>query len=113
MVAVLQALTEAELYGYCRSQAVDLGPVMLAAQFWVTDEGGAYLYIARALMFEGSVLAYNPAKNKAEWVPVCGLTNDLTWAEERSAVTLENYVLCIPEEAARIARLGLPNSELA
>ena len=38
--AILQALTEAELYGYCRSQAVDLSPVMLAAQFWVTDEGG-------------------------------------------------------------------------
>ena len=57
-------------------------------------------------MFEGSVLAYNPAKDEAEWVPACGLANDITWAEERSAVALENYVLCIPEEAAWIARLG-------
>ena len=80
--------------------------MMPAAQFWVMDEGGAYLCIVRALVFEGSVLAYNPAKNKAEWVPVCGLTNDLTWAEERSAMALANYVLRIPVEVAQIARLG-------
>ena len=66
VAAIPQALTEAELYGYCCGQAVDLGPVMPAAQFWVTDEGGAYLCIVRALVFEGSVLAYNPAKNEAE-----------------------------------------------
>ena len=40
-VAILWALTEAELYGYCHGQAVDLGPMMLVAQFWVTEEGGA------------------------------------------------------------------------
>ena len=105
-MAIPQALTEAELYGYCHSQAVDLGPVMPAAQFRVMDEAGAYLCIARALVFEGSVLAYNPAKNEAEWVSAHGLTNDLTWAEERSAVALANYVLRIPEEVAQIARLG-------
>ena len=80
--------------------------MMLAAQFRVMDEGGGYLCIVRALVFEGSILAYNPAKNEAEWVPACGLTNDLTWAEERSNVALENYVLCIPEEVAQIMRLG-------
>ena len=62
--------------------------------------------MARALVFEGSVLPYNPAKNEAEWVPACGLTNDLTWAEERFAIALANYVLRIPEEVAQIARLG-------
>ena len=61
----------------------------------------------RALVFEGSVLAYNPAKNEAEWVPARGLTKDLTWAEERSAIALANYVPHIPEEAAWIARLGV------
>ena len=100
------ALMEAELYGYCHGQVVDLGPVMPAAQFWVTDEEGAYLCIARALVFKGSVLVYNPAMNKVEWIPVCSLTNDLTWAKERSAVALVNYVPCIPVEAAQITRLG-------
>ena len=99
-VAIPQALTEAELYVYCCDQAVDLGPVMPVAQFRVTDEAGAYLCIARALLFEGSVLAYNPAKNKAEWVPACGLANDLTWAKEMFAIVLANYVLRIPEEVA-------------
>ena len=100
------ALTEAELYGYCCGQVVDLSLMMPVAQFWVMDEGGAYLCIVRALVFEGSVLAYNPAMNEAEWVPVCGLAYDLTWAKERSNVALANYVPHIPVEVARIARLG-------
>ena len=104
--AVQWALTEAELYGYCHGQVVDLGAVMPAAQFRVTDKAGTYLCVVRALVFEGSILAYNPAKNEAEWVPACGLANDLTWAEERSAVALANYVPCISDEVARIARLG-------
>ena len=104
--AVPQALTEAELYGYCRGQVVDLGPMMPATQFQVTEEGGAYLCVARGLVFKGSVLAYNPAMNEVEWIPVHGLANDLTWAEERSAMALANYVPHTPVEAAQIAWPG-------
>ena len=106
MVAILCALTKAKLYGYCQGQAVDLGPMMPAAQFWVTEEGGTYLCTVRALIFEGSILTYNPTLNKAEWVPVCGLANDLSWAEERSAMALANYVPCTSVEVAWITRLG-------
>ena len=56
MAAIPHALTEAKSYGYCWGQALDLGPMMLAAQFWVTEEGCT----ARVLVFEGSILAYNP-----------------------------------------------------
>ena len=105
-VAVPRALTEAELYGYCHGQVVDLSPVMLVTQFWVAEEGVAYLCVARGLVFQGSVLAYNPTMNKAEWIPVRGLTNDLTWAKERSAVALVNYVPHAPAEVAWIAKLG-------
>ena len=80
MVAIPHALTEAELYGYCQGQAVDIGPVMPVAQFWVMEEGGAYLCTVRTLVFEGSILAYNPTMNEAEWVPMHGLANDLSWA---------------------------------
>ena len=104
-VAILRALTEAELYSYCHGQAVDLRTVMPVAQFRVTHKAGTYLCVARTLVLEGSILAYNPAKNKAEWVPEHGLTNDLTWAEERSAVALANYVPRIPDEVAQITRL--------
>ena len=106
MAVIPHALTEAKSYGYCQGQVVDLGPVMPVAQFWVTEERGAYLCITRALVLEGSILTYNPALNEAEWVPVCSLANDLSWAEERSAVALANYVPCAPVEVARIARLG-------
>ena len=47
----------------------DLGPIMPATQFRVTDKVGTYLCVVRALVFEGSILAYNPTRNKAEWVP--------------------------------------------
>ena len=72
----------------------------------MTDEAGTYLCVVWALVFEGSVLAYNTTRDEAEWVPVCGLTNDLTWAEERSAVALANYVPRVSQEVARITRLG-------
>ena len=79
--------------------------MMPAAQIHVTGERGTYLSTARALVFEGSILMYNPALNEAKWVPTCELANDLSWAEERSVVALANYVLCALEEAERIARL--------
>ena len=104
--AVPRAFTEAEQYGYHCGQAIDLGPVMPAAQLRVTDKARTYLCVARALVFKGSVLAYNPARDEAEWVPVCGLAYDLTWAEERSTVALANYVPHVSQEAAWIARLG-------
>ena len=47
-------LTEAELYGYCGGQVVDLGHLILAAQFWVTEEGGAYLCTVRGCFREVS-----------------------------------------------------------
>ena len=49
---------------------------------------------------------YNPTLNEAEWVPACSLANDLSWAKERSAVALANYVPCTSVEVAWITRLG-------
>ena len=80
---------------------LDLGPIMPATQFRVTDEAGTCLCAARALIFEGSILAYNPARDKAEWVPAHGIANDLSWVEEKSAVALANYVQCASQEGAR------------
>ena len=105
-VVIPCVLTEAKSYGYCLGQAVDLGPVMPAAQFQVMEEGGAYLCTVRALVFEGSILTYNPTLNEAEWVPACSLANDLSWTEERSAVALANYVPHAPAETAQITKLG-------
>ena len=105
-VAMPRAPKEVEQYGYHHGQALDLGPIMPVTQFRVTDEVGTYLCVVRALVFEGSNLAYNPARDEAEWVPMCGLTNDVTWAEGKSAVALANYVPCVSQEMACIAGLG-------
>ena len=58
----------------------------------------------------GSILAYNPTRDEAEWVPVHGLTNELTWVEERSTMALVNYVLHVSQEAVQIVRLGPTDS---
>ena len=42
--------------------------------------------------------------NEAEWIPVRGLANDLSWGKERSMVVLANYVLHAQKEGKRIAR---------
>ena len=83
-----------------------MGPVMPAAQFWVTDKAGNYLCMARELAFEGSILANNLTHNEVEWVLAWGLANDLTPGEERSATALTNYVLQVTREVIQIARLG-------
>ena len=104
--AMPRAAMEVEQYGYRCGQVIDLGPIMLATQFRVTDEAGTYLCVEQALVVEGSILAYNPTRDEVEWVPACGITNNLSWVEEKSAVALANYVPCISQEGARIARLG-------
>ena len=100
------ATTKVEQYGYHCGNTVDLSPVMPAMEFRVTNKEGTYLCVARALVFKGSILAYNPTRDEVEWVLTCGVTNDLSWAEERSVVVLVNFVPHIPQEADCIAELG-------
>ena len=64
--AILRVPTKAKSYSYCQGQVVDLSPVMPAAQFHVTDKRGTYLYTVRALVFEGSIVIYNPTLNEAK-----------------------------------------------
>ena len=96
---------EVEQYSYCHGNAVDLSPVMPVMEFRVTDEEGAYLCVAQALIFEGSVLVNNPTRDEVEWVPTHGVANDLSWVEERTVVVLANFVPGIPQEVDRIAEL--------
>ena len=50
------------------------------------------------LVFKGSILAYNPMLNEAEWIPVRGLANDLSWGGEKPVVALANYVPHVQKE---------------
>ena len=105
-VAMPWATMEVEQYGYHCGHTVDLGPIMPVTQFKVTDEVGTYLCTVRALVFEESILAYNPTRDEVEWVPTCGIVNGLSWVEEKSVVVLVNYVPHIFQEVACIAGLG-------
>ena len=106
MAAVPHSAMQAEQYGYRHGNAVDLGAVMPVAEFRVTDGEGAYHCVVHGLIFEGSVLAYDPARDEVEWVPTCGVANKLSWAEERMAIVLVNFVPRASQEADRIAELG-------
>ena len=79
-----------EVFGYIQGLAADLGPTVSPAHFHVTDSEGAFICSVRGLVLEGSVLAYNPSSNEAEWIPVRGTSSDLSQAEERSACVLAN-----------------------
>ena len=104
--AVPWTTTQVEQYGYCHGNTIDLSAVMPATKFRVTDERGSYLCMASTLIFKGSVLAYDPARDEAEWVPTHGVTNDLSWTEERMAGALVNFVPHAPKEADHIVGLG-------
>ena len=93
-------------YGYRRRSAVNLGAVMPAREFRVADEEGTHLCEAHALIFEGSVLAYDPTMDEAKWVPTCRVANNLSWAEERMVVTLANFAPHTSREADHITELG-------
>ena len=108
-VVMPRAATEVEQYGYCCGHAIDLSSIMLVTQLRVIDKEGTYLCVAWALIFEGSILAYNPARDEAEWVPTCDITNDLSWAEERSAVALANFMPHAPKRQPTLQGSG-PNA---
>ena len=103
--AIPWTATQVKQYSYCHGNAVDLSAVMPAMEFRVTDEEGTYLCAMCGLIFEGSILAYDPARDETEWVPAHGVTNDLSWVE-RMVVALVNFVPCATQEADRITELG-------
>ena len=54
---------------------------------------GEFVCFAWGLIFEGTILAYDPVSNGTEWILVRGTTQDLSRAEEMSALALYNMVM--------------------
>ena len=106
IVAVPWSAMQAEQYGYHYRNTIDLGAVMPATEFRATDEEGTYLCAVHGLIFKGSVLAYDPARDEVEWVPARGVANDLSWVEERMTVVLAIFVPHAGQETDHIAELG-------
>ena len=61
----------------------------------------------QGLLFEGSFLAYDPASNEVEWIPVQGTAEDLSQAEKAPARELSSMVpLDSTPEMQRLDRFG-------
>ena len=61
---------------------------------------------------ENNILAYDPASNEAEWVPMQDMAEDFFQAEEVSTRELSNIVpLDSTEEAQRLDQFGEQRSE--
>ena len=73
---------------------VEMGVHMLPVWFHINDEAGGFLGYAGGLLFEGTILAYDPSTNKAEWIPMCGSVKTLTATEQASVTDLCNMVPC-------------------
>ena len=59
----------------------------------MTEPSSKLVGVTCRLLFEGNILAYDPASNGTEWVPVWGTVNDLSPTEDASAQELSNITL--------------------
>ena len=74
----LAVLPQLEIFGHNQGLAVDLGPMVSPAHFHITDSEGLFIFLARGLVLEGSMLAYNLSSNEVEWIAVRGTSSDLS-----------------------------------
>ena len=77
---------------------MDLGSVLPLLRFCISGLNGEFICIVQGLLFEGSVLTYDPTTNGAEWVPIQGTASDLSPVKEASAWELSNIVIPDPLE---------------
>ena len=79
--------------GYILGCMVDLGGALPPLRFRMTEPSSKFVGVAHGLLFEGNILAYDPASNGMEWVPVRETVNDLSPVEDSSAQELSNITL--------------------
>ena len=78
--------------GYIRGRMVDLGWALPSLHFHISKQDGEFVCMARGLLFEGSVLAYDPTTKGTEWIPMWGSASDLLLVEEASTRELSNIM---------------------
>ena len=60
---------------------LDVGACMMGFRLMLQDDEGQYVNLGHALIFEGSMLVYDPQCDIAQWVPVWGASASLTMME--------------------------------
>ena len=66
---------------YCPGKMLDVGAHMTGFRLMLQDDKGEYTNSGHAIIFEGSMLVYDPQCDIAQWVPVWGASAALTMTE--------------------------------
>ena len=77
---------------YHPGKTLDIGTRMPGFRLMLQDNKGEYPHSGRTLIFEGSMLVYDPQWDIAQWVPKWGTSATLTMPELRTANDLNNIV---------------------
>ena len=77
---------------YCPGKMLDIRTRMLGFRLMLQDDRGQYPYSGCALIFEGSMLVYDPQQDITQWVPIWETSATLTMSELRTANDLNNMV---------------------
>ena len=77
---------------YRSGKMLDVGTRMPGFRLMLQDDKEQYPHSGCALIFEGSMLVYDPQWDIAQWVPVRGTSAALTMPELRAAYDLNNMV---------------------
>ena len=76
-----------EPHGFIQGHMVGLGPKMPPTRFHISSPMGEFICFAWGLIYEGTILAYDPITNGVEWISVWGTAQDLLRVQETSALT--------------------------
>ena len=57
---------------YHPGKMLDVGRHMPGFRLTIQDDNEQYPHSSCALIFEGSMLVYDPQRDMAQWVPICG-----------------------------------------
>ena len=77
---------------YRLGNTLDVRACMPSFKLMLQDNKGEYPYSGHALIFERSMLVYDPQRDIVQWVPVQGTSSTLTMPELRVANDLNNMV---------------------
>ena len=95
---------------YCPGKMLNIGTCMPGFRLMLQDDKGQYPHSGHTLIFEGSILVYDPQRDIAQWVPIWGTSATLTMPELRAANDLNNMV---PSPSSEVEPVKPPSPEIA
>ena len=96
-----------EVLCYHPGKMLDVGACMTSFRLMLQDNKGQYANPGHAIIFEESMLVYDPQCDIVQWVPVRGASAALTMMELRAANDLSNMVP-LPQSKTEPVRLPSP-----